>query len=92
MGFEHFMAVNTQVMAYFQGDGVGKTDPGRLPPPEAPGIDEQGEEGIAGQFHEPVVTGRGGEKAAEAEVTLVIPFKTAVTAEEKQQDNGHYLA
>jgi hypothetical protein len=80
------MAVDTPVMTYFQGGGVDKTDPPGLPPPEALGIDEQGEEGIAGQFHEPVVTDRGGEKAAEMEAALVIPFETAVTAEVEQEE------
>jgi hypothetical protein len=80
-------------MAYFHRGGADKTDSRRLPPPEAPGIDEQGKEGIAGQFHEPVVTDLGGKKAAqvEAEITLVIPLEATVAAEAEQQDNSHYL-
>jgi hypothetical protein len=71
-------------MAYFQGGGVDKTDSPGLPPPEALGIDEQGKEGIAGQFYKPVVTDRSREKAVEVEAALVIPFETAVTAEVEQ--------
>jgi hypothetical protein len=80
-------------MAHFKRGRIDKTDSRRFSPPEKLGIDKQGDEGATGQFHKPVVTDRSGEKAAEmkAEVTLVIPFETAITAEVEQQDNGHYL-
>jgi hypothetical protein len=58
IGFEHFVAVYAPIMACFQRGGVNKTDPRRLSPPEILGVDEQGEKGAAGQFHEPVVTDR----------------------------------
>jgi hypothetical protein len=92
IGLEHSVAVYAPVMAYFHRGGVDKTDPRRLPPPEKLGIDEQGKQGAAGQFHEPVVTDPGGKKAVEAKATLVIPLEATVTAEVEQEDNGHYLA
>jgi hypothetical protein len=92
-GFEHFVAIDTPVMAYFKGSGVNKTDPGGLPPPEKLGIDEQGDEGAAGQFHEPVITNRSRKivEQMETNVTLVIPVETAVAAEVEQQDDSHHL-
>jgi hypothetical protein len=53
----------TPVMAYFRGGEVNKTDPRRLPSPEALGIEEQGTDG---QFHEPVVTDLRWEKSHES--------------------------
>jgi hypothetical protein len=76
IGFEHVVAVDTPVMARFKGIGADNTDPRRLPPSEKPGIDGQGDEGAAGQFHEPVAPDRSGKQAAGVE----------------QRDNGRRLA
>jgi hypothetical protein len=70
-------------MAYSQRGGVDKTDCRRLSPPEKLGIDEQREEGVPGQFHEPVVTDRSGKIGAKlrADATLIVPFEAAVAAD-----------
>jgi hypothetical protein len=45
-------------------------------------IYEQRKKGTTGQFHEPVVTDKGGKIPAElrADTALIVPFKTAIAA------------
>jgi hypothetical protein len=81
-------------VAYFQRRRVDKTDAGRVPASETLSIQEQRKQGATAQFHEPVVTYRGGKKVEKrgTDARLVIPFETAAAAEVEQDDDGHYPA
>ena len=92
--FKHFMAVNTPVIAYFQGGRVDKADARRFPAPESLGIQEHGEQGVAHKFHKPVITDQIWKiiLLMSADMPFIIPLETAVSGQMEQHYDGHHFA